>query len=146
MAMTMSESTSWRHCSAADGEAFTDGGLWLSSRPSIHDHWRRCPDCPGRALVLCSSCGCRGHRVATSALGYSRSGVGSDLSLSLLQSVRGVRGSSHGVYVHHAGEAGTPRTTKSPPSWRAKCQNSFTILPPALLQEHPRCDSLLERA
>jgi hypothetical protein len=36
------------------------------------------------------------------------------LSLSLLHSVRGVRGSSHGVYVHHVGEAGTPRTTKSP--------------------------------
>jgi hypothetical protein len=34
-------------------------------------------------------------------------------SLGLLHSARGVRGSSHGVYVHHVGEAGTPRTTKS---------------------------------
>jgi hypothetical protein len=40
--------------------------------------------------------------------------VGSDLLLSLLLSSRGMRGSSYGVYVHHIGEAGTPRIIKVP--------------------------------
>jgi hypothetical protein len=74
--------------------------------------WRWCPDRPDRALVLHSSCGYHGHKLATSALGSSHLGARSDLSLSLLHSARGVRESSHGVYVHHVGEAGTPRTTK----------------------------------
>jgi hypothetical protein len=46
--------------------------------------------------------------------GSSRPGVGSDLPLSLLLSVRGVRGGSYGVYVHYVGEAGTPTMTKAP--------------------------------
>jgi hypothetical protein len=76
--------------------------------------WRRCLDRPDQTLVLHSSPSCHGHRVATSASGSSRLGAGSDLSLSLLHSARGVRGSSHGVYVHHVGKDGTLRTTKSP--------------------------------
>jgi hypothetical protein len=65
-------------------------------------------------MVLRSSRGYRGHRVATSMSGSFRLGSGSDLSLSLLHSARGVTRSSHGVYVHHVGETGVPRTIKSP--------------------------------
>jgi hypothetical protein len=50
--------------------------------------------------------------MATCASGSSCLGAGSDLSLSVLHSVRGVRESNHGVHAHHVGEAGTPRMTK----------------------------------
>jgi hypothetical protein len=70
-------------------------------------HWRRRPDHSDRVLALSSSHGCRDARAATSASGSSLSGAGSDLPLSPLLSVRGVRGGSHGVYVHHVDEAGT---------------------------------------
>jgi hypothetical protein len=53
--------------------------------------------------------------VATSASGSSRPGAESDLFLSLLLLMTGVRGNSHGVYVHHDGEDGTPRMTKRAP-------------------------------
>jgi hypothetical protein len=65
-------------------------------------------------VALSSSRGCRDARKATSASGSFRPGVGSDLHLSLLLSVRGVRGGNYGVYVHHVDEAETPRTMKSP--------------------------------
>jgi hypothetical protein len=41
-------------------------------------------------------------------------GAGSGLSLGLPLLVRGVRGGSNELDVHHGDEAGTPRTTKSP--------------------------------
>jgi hypothetical protein len=63
-------------------------------------------------MVLRSSRGCRGHRVATNTSGSFHLGAGSDLSHSLLHLARAVRRSSHGVYVHHVGE--TPRMTKIP--------------------------------
>jgi hypothetical protein len=103
--------------SGADGEAWANGALFeqptSGNQCGLDTHyWRRCSDSLSRALVLLSS---HGHRVATNTSGSSRPRAGSDLSLSLFHSARGVRGSSHGVYVHHVGEAGTPRTTKSLP-------------------------------
>jgi hypothetical protein len=65
--------------------------------------WQRRLKRSDRVLVLCSSRDCHGARAATSALGSSRPGVGNDLPLSLLLLVRGVRGSSYGVYIHHIG-------------------------------------------
>jgi hypothetical protein len=58
--------------------------------------------------------GCRGARAATNASGSSHPGAESDHPLSLLLSARGVRGSSYGVYIHHVGEAGTPKMRKVP--------------------------------
>jgi hypothetical protein len=53
---------------------------------------------------------------------------------------------SYGVYVHHVDEVRTPRTMKSPPSWRVKCQSGFMTLSPAPLLEQPVVVRLFERA
>jgi hypothetical protein len=94
---------------------------WVVEQPASGDQcglnthrWQQCPDHLGQALVLRSSRACRGCRVATSTSGSSRLGAGCDLSLSLLHLARWVRGIRYGVYVHHVGEAGTPRTIKAP--------------------------------
>jgi hypothetical protein len=77
-------------------------------------HWRWRPDRSGRALVLCSSHGCHGARAATSTSGSSRPGAGSDPPLCFLLSVRGVRGSNYGVYIHLLVKLEHQKRQKSP--------------------------------
>jgi hypothetical protein len=87
--------------------------MWCKCHTPPRACWRVRETHFGRALVLCSNHSRRGARAATSASGSFYPRAGSDLPLSLLLTARGVRGSSYEVYVHHVGEARTPRTTKA---------------------------------
>jgi hypothetical protein len=115
------------------------GSRWRaasSDQPSLGSHgrwWRHCHG--GQALALPSGHGghhCCGDCAATHTPGSFRPRAGSGISLSILLSVRGMRGGSHESDVHHGDETRTPRTTKNPPTWCTKCRSGFTTLPPAL--------------